>query len=259
MLDFSQIQSQYPAPLQQFQKGIFREYLQYNILQGIFESKLADKVSFMGGTALRIIHGNNRFSEDIDLDNFGLTWDDFENLVNAVQKNLLLEGFLIEIKKLEKAAYHCHIKFPEILYKNGISPLREEKILVKVDTFAQGYDYLPDPMILNKFDIFTEIRVTPLPILLSQKIYAAIDRKQPKGRDFFDITFLLGQTKPDYGYLSQMVGISNAIELRELFRQRISSLDFDALAEDVGPFLIRQGDINRVKLFKAYWEQAKLD
>ena len=52
MLDFQQIQSQYPEQLQQFQKGLLREYLQYNILQGIFESKFADKVSFMGGTAL---------------------------------------------------------------------------------------------------------------------------------------------------------------------------------------------------------------
>ncbi len=154
MLDFNQIQFQYPAPLQQFHKGIFREYLQYNILQGIFESKFADKVSFMGGTALRIIHGNNRFSEDIDLDNFGLSCDDFKKLVEVVQKGLILEGFLVEIKKVEKAAYHCQIKFPEILYEYGLSPLQQEKIMVKVDTFAEGYDYSPNPVILNKFDIF---------------------------------------------------------------------------------------------------------
>ncbi len=49
MLDFNQIQSQYPVPLQQFHKGIFREYLQYNILQGIFESKFADKVLSWAG------------------------------------------------------------------------------------------------------------------------------------------------------------------------------------------------------------------
>ena len=259
MLDFQQIQSQYPEQLQQFQKGLLREYLQYNILQGIFESKFADKVSFMGGTALRIIFGNNRFSEDIDLDNFGLSWVDFENLVDIVQKYLILEGFQVEIRKVEKAAYHCSIKFPDILYENGISPLQQEKILIKLDTFAQGYDYIPDVKILNKFNIFSEVRVTPLPVLLSQKIYAAIDRRQPKGRDFFDITFLLGQTRPDYGYLSQKLGLSNAEKLRNLVQEKIAPLDFDALAEDVSPFLIRQGDINRVRLFKTYWEQAKLD
>jgi len=259
MLDFQQIQSQYPAQLQQFQKGIFREYLQYNILQGIFESKFADKLSFMGGTALRIIHGNSRFSEDIDLDNFGLSWDDFERLVGIIQQFLILEGFLIEIKKVEKAAYHCQIKFPKILYENGISPLREEKILIKIDTFTQGYDYMPQVKVINKFDLFSEIRVTPLPVLLSQKIYAAIDRKQPKGRDFYDITFLLGQTKPDYGYLSQKLNVSNAKELRELVQQKIEPLDFEALAEDVSPFLFRKTDMKRVLLFKTYWGQAILD
>lgn len=258
MLDFQQIKSQYPEQIQQFQKGILREYLQYNILEGIFESKFANKVSFLGGTALRIIYGNNRFSEDIDLDNFGLSWEDFEALVGIIQKFLTLEGFLVEIKKVEKAAYHCHIKFPQILYENGISPLPQEKILIKVDTFAQGYDYSPIMKILNKFDIFSEARVTPLPVLLSQKIYAAIDRPQPKGRDFYDITFLLGQTKPDYGYLSQKLGISSPSELKRMVQQKIVHYDFEALAEDVKPFLIRQTDVKRVLQFNAYWDQVEL-
>ena len=259
MLDFQQIQAQYPEPLHQFQKGILREYLQYNILKGIFESKLADKVSFMGGTALRIICGNSRFSEDIDLGNFGLSWEDFERLVEIVGNFLKLEGFLIETKKVEKAAYHCQIRFPKILYDNGLFPLQQEKIFIKIDTFAQGCDYSPQVKLLNKFDIFSEIRVTPLAVLLSQKINAALSRKQPKGRDFYDITFLLGQTKPNYGYLSQKLGISNSEELREIVQQRIEPLDFKTLADDVMPFLIRKGDVNRVLLFKTYWGQAVLD
>jgi predicted nucleotidyltransferase component of viral defense system len=259
MLDFQQIKSQYPTQIQQFQKGILREYLQYNILQGIFESNDADKVSFMGGTALRIIYGNNRFSEDIDLDNFGISWDYFENLIRAIQKFLTLEGFLVEIKKVEKAAYHCNIKFPRILYENGISPLPNEKIRIKVDTFAQGYDYHPTIKILSKFDIFSEVRVTPLPVLLSQKIYAAIDRKQPRGRDFYDITFLLGQTKPDYGYLQQKMGITGPNQLRKTVSDIIAAYDFSDLAEDVAPFLIRKQDKQRVSLFKTFWAQTPLE
>jgi predicted nucleotidyltransferase component of viral defense system len=259
MLDFEQIRSQYPEQIQQFEKGILREYLQYNILQGIFESNFANKVSFLGGTALRIIYGNNRFSEDIDLDNFGLSWEEFEDLIAIIQKFLTLEGFLIEIKKVEKAAYHCHIKFPKILYENGISPLPQEKILIKVDTFAQGYAYEPSITILNKFDIFSEVRVTPLPVLLSQKLYAAVHRPQPKGRDFYDITFLLGQTKPDYGYLTQKLGISSPIALKDMVQEKIDNYDFEALAEDVRPFLIRQTDINRVLRFATYWNQVELD
>ena len=259
MLDFQQIKEQYPPTLQHFERGILREYLQYKILQGIFESKMAYRVSFMGGTALRILYGNNRFSEDIDLDNFGLTWAEFELLVDDAGRFLSLEGFEVELKKVEKAAYHCNIRFPRILFEHGISPLEQEKILIQVDTWAQGYDYSPDVRILNKFDVFTEIRATPLSVLLSQKIYAAINRKRPKGRDFYDITFLLAQTKPDYGYLAQMLGAGTAEGIRKMMLERLEGLDMVALADDVAPFLISEGDRKRVSLFKAYWEQAVLD
>jgi predicted nucleotidyltransferase component of viral defense system len=259
MLDFQQIKAQYPTALQVFEKGILREYLQYKILQGIFESKLASRVAFMGGTALRIIYGNNRFSEDIDLENSGISWAEFEDMVEAVRRFLSLEGFEVELKKVEKAAYHCNIRFPHILFEHGISPLQQEKILIQVDTLAQGYDYEPDVRILNGFDVFTSVRVTPLPILLSQKIYAAVNRKRPKGRDFYDITFLLAQTKPDYAYLGQMLGIGTTEGIREIMLERIAGMDMEAVADDVAPFLVCEGDRKRVSLFKAFWEQADLE
>ena len=80
MLDLQQIKKEYPEPLQGYERAIVREYLQCKILQAIFESNHASKLSFLGGTALRIVHGNNRFSEDIDLDNFGLSWQAFGSI-----------------------------------------------------------------------------------------------------------------------------------------------------------------------------------
>jgi predicted nucleotidyltransferase component of viral defense system len=85
MLDLQQIKQEYPEPLQVYKKAIVREYLQVKILQAIFESAQASKLSFLGGTALRIGHGNSRFSEDIDLDNFGLSWQAFGELVQRVK------------------------------------------------------------------------------------------------------------------------------------------------------------------------------
>ncbi|MDY6874130.1 MAG: nucleotidyl transferase AbiEii/AbiGii toxin family protein [Chloroflexota bacterium] len=258
MLDFEQVKAQYPQPLQQYERGILREYLQYKILQGIFESRYASEVAFMGGTALRIVYGNTRFSEDIDLDNLGLNWDQFDALVETVNRFLLLEGFETELRKVEKVAYHCTIRFPAILYENGISPLPDEKIRIQIDSFAQGYDYQPDLRILNKFDVFTEVRVTPLAVLLSQKIYAAANRKRPKGRDFYDITFLLSLTRPDFGYLTQKMGSGTPEQLREHFLEVTADNDFEALARDVAPFLIRREDEKRVLMFRAFWEQAAL-
>jgi hypothetical protein len=62
-----------PGPLQGFERAILREYLQFKILQVLFESDHAAQLSFLGGTALRIVYDNTRFSDDTDLDNFGLS------------------------------------------------------------------------------------------------------------------------------------------------------------------------------------------
>jgi len=259
MLDLQQIKQEYSEPLQGYERAIVREYLQYKILQAIFESTQASKLSFLGGTALRIVHGNSRFSEDIDLDNFGLSWQAFGELIQRVKLFLELEGFLVETSMVTKDAIHCDLRFPELLYDQGLSPHQQEKILIQLDTVAQGYTYTPEIKILNKFDVFTEIRVTPLNVLLSQKIYTAVNRKRPKGRDFYDITFLLSKTRPDFGFIHQKMGISSPESLREGLLLKIGDIDFEALAGDVAPFLIAKEQVKRVAKFREFWKQVDLD
>ena len=258
MLDFQEIKKQYPPHLQVFERAILREYLQTKILQAVFESKKASKLAFLGGTALRIIYGNERFSEDIDLDNFGLSWHEFEETIQKVKHFLELEGFKVEVKNIAKGAYHCYIKFPELLYQQNLSPHKEEKILIQIDTASQGFDYSPEIKILNQFDVFTEIRVTPLDILLAQKIYTAVNRKKAKGRDFYDITFLFAKTKPDFGFLKQKMGIDNAKDLQQEFSERIKDYNFQELAKDIAPFLMKKDQIKRVEKFKTFWEQVEI-
>lgn len=258
MLDFQQIKSQYPENLQRFERAILREYLQHKILQAIFDSRHAAKLAFLGGTALRIIYGNNRFSEDIDLDNFGLSWSEFEEIIQQVKRFMQLEGFEVEIRNVARYAYHCYLKIPELLYEQGLSPLPGEKMLIQVDTTAQGYVYQPRAILLNKFDVFTELRVTPPDMLLSQKIFTAINRSRPKGRDFYDITFLSGRARPELGFLRQKLGIETSAELRSAISARISAYDFKKLASDVAPFLVNQAEIRRVEKFREFWEQVEL-
>jgi predicted nucleotidyltransferase component of viral defense system len=259
MLDFQQIREQYPANLQKFERAILREYLQYKILQAVFDCNYASKLAFLGGTALRIVYRNNRFSEDIDLDNFGLSWTEFEEVIQKVKRFMALEGFEVEIRNVDKDAYRCYLKFPALLYEQGLSPFQEEKILIQLDTTAQGYPYKPETILINKFDVFAEIRVTPLNILLSQKIYTAVNRERPKGRDFYDITYLSSRTKPDMGFINQKVGVDTAESLRKEIAARITAYDFKILADDVSPFLINQEDVKRVEKFKEFWDQVELE
>lgn len=259
MLEFEQILNQYPQQLRRFTRAILREYLQVKVLQAIFESKQAHRVVFIGGTALRILHDNQRFSEDIDLDHFGLGWESFEEVIQTVERFLTLEGFAVEVQSVTRGAYHCNLRFPELLYKQGLSPQMTHKLLIQVDSFAQDYDYQPQVRILNMFDVFTEVRVAPMDLLLSHKLFTAINRPRPKGRDFYDITFLLPQTKPDYGFLSQKMGVHSPGELRRAILEGTATFDFDALAEDVTSFLIDTAQVKRVRLFRTYWEQVTLD
>jgi hypothetical protein len=98
-----------------------------------------------------------------------------------------------------------------------------------------------------------------LDILLSQKIYTAVNRKRPKGRDFYDITFLFSRTKPDMGFLSQKLGVGTKESLRKEISARIAEYDFKNLSAEVSPFLVNQADIKRVKKFSEFWDQVELD
>lgn len=155
MITLEQILAAYPENLRAFKESILKEYLQYKILNSIFNSEYANKLAFLGGTALRIVYNSTRFSEDLDFDNFGLSESEFISLSKIVQRDLILEGLEVEINTV------------------------------------------------------------PKDLLLSQKIYASVNRKRIMGRDFFDIVFLQGiGAKPNFAYLKKNIGIDNQKELK---------------------------------------------
>lgn len=259
MLSLKNIEQYYPDNERSFKKNILREYLQYKILEIIFNSKYAQAVIFLGGTALRIIYNNNRFSEDLDFDNFTLTEEQFADLANEVKKGLELQGYEVEIKNVFKGAYRSYIRMPNVLFDNDISSLKEEKIMIQIDTAPHAFNYKKDTKILNKFDVFTQIFTTPIDVLLSQKIYAALNRSRAKGRDFFDMVFLLSLTKPNYEYLDKKLGIKNGRELKEALLAKTADLNFDDLARDIESFLVNGQDSKKVKLFREYVSSLNFD
>lgn len=256
MLTFEAIAAGYPPNIRGFRRNILREYLQYKILQALFNSALARKLSFIGGTALRIVHGNTRFSEDLDFDNFGLAQAEFESLSKFVKRGLEREGYEVEIRNVYKKAFRCYIRFPKLLFAAGLTPIEEEKILIQLDTYGHGFKYRPERVILNKFDVFSEIFATPADILLSQKIYAAMTRKRAKGRDFFDIVFLASRTKPNYHYLEMKIGVDNAAGLKKKMIKQFRGVRFDQLTKEVGPFLFSANESKRVRLFPTWLKTA---
>ena len=258
MLDIKQIESFYPEYLKPFKRNILREYLQYKILEIIFDSKFGEKLSFMGGTAARIIYQNTKFSEDLDFDNLGLEEKDFEHMAGLIQKRLKLEGYVTEIKNVFKGAYRSYIRIADVLFENGLSGHRQEKLLIQVDTEPQGFNYSPDKIILNKFDVFSRVYAVPSDILLSQKIYAIFKRKRAMGRDFYDAVFLLGKTKPNFDYLRLKLKIKDMANLKTRLLSKCRNLDFNHLAKDVEPFLFIPSDSKKILFFCDYIENYRL-
>lgn len=252
MIDILQIESFYPESMRVFKKNILREYLQYKILEIIFDSDFGNQLVFMGGTAVRILHQNTRFSEDLDFDNRGINQEEFNKLIALIQKKLKLEDYTIEIKNIFKKAYHSYIKFSGILFKTGISSHLEEKLLIQIDTESQDFPYKPEKIILNKFDVFLRINAVPLNILLAQKITAIFTRKRAMGRDFYDAVFLLGKTMPEFDYLNAKLRINSLNQLKKALLLKCKELNFKQLAKDVKPFLFRAEDSKKIIFFEDY-------
>ncbi len=259
MLELEQIKSYYPGNLRGVERFMLREYLQYKILEILFESVYANKLVFIGGSALRIVHGNNRFSEDLDFDNFNISPEEFIEIGKTIQHGLKLEGYEVDIRSMTRVVYHCYIRFPKLLFDNKLSGHAEEKIFIRLDTEAQHFDFIPQRHLLNRFDVFTEIKITPVDILLAQKFLTIISRKQSKGRDFYDVIFLLGRdVKPNFDFLSKKASISNGRILKEAVSEKISSIDMKVIAEDVKPFLFNQKEVKKVVMFSDYLQQITL-
>ncbi|MFH1429126.1 MAG: nucleotidyl transferase AbiEii/AbiGii toxin family protein [Candidatus Margulisiibacteriota bacterium] len=256
MLTLEQLQNYIPGDIyNKNKKAALVEYLQYEVLESIYKEKTAFQLCFIGGTAIRIIYNSARFSEDIDFDNFGLSFQEFDALLNKACKNMELKGFQIEIKIIEKGAYHCFIRFPEILYKAGITTNTREKILVKVDAEQKQKYYNPQRVLINKFGIYQNILSAPADVLLAQKIMTIIDRKREKGRDLYDVSFLLGLTRPNYKYLEDCYNLNEA-EIKNKLVQRVKELDLEYLARDVEPFLFFPEQKQRVLSFDNYIKQV---
>lgn len=257
MLDIKQIETFFPEPMRAYKKNLLREYLQWKLIEVIGDSPNALKMAFMGGTAIHILHGNNRFSEDLDFDNLGLNQKDFYRLVEHVKKRISLLGYEVETKIHVDAAFRVYLKFPWVLYENKISRHKKEKLIIQIDMEPQNFPYEPEKKIISKFDVFLRIQAVPEDLLLSQKILCVFKRPRLMGKDFYDIVFLLGKIRPNYAYLVNKLNIQSPDDLKKRLIKKCQNVDFEKLARDVRPFLFNPDDTKKVLYFPDYIKELE--
>ena len=237
-----------------------REYLQHVILRLLFEQKDLPNWVFHGGTALRIIHGLNRFSEDL---NFHLTVKDegyaLTPVIAKLHKNLALQGYTTSDSVIkEKTVRSTFIKFEGLLFESGLSPNKDEKLSIKLEVDANpppGWEV--ERKIINTYFPFSLIH-HDVPSFLSGKLHAILQRPYTKGRDFYDIIFLLSRWKdlqPNIPYLQNALIQTNysgdPINLgswKSVIGDYARSLNWGQIQDDVKPFIISSGDSDLVDL-----------
>lgn len=240
-----------------------REILQEITLIGLWRGKFFEHAAFYGGTALRILYGLDRFSEDLDFTllqtNHSFHWDAFEK--NVVDE---LHGYGFEVSFIEKKKHTGTAIQSAFLKTNTLQSLM--KIGVK-NLVSSGHH--PDALIRIKVEIDTDpilgfdvepiylreplpipIRALKEPSLFAGKTHAALYRawkKRVKGRDWYDLVWFLRRgipLNPRYieaymksdGELPDDESLTEA-KVKELLKKRIEEIDLHAAKEDVRPFL----------------------
>jgi predicted nucleotidyltransferase component of viral defense system len=257
MLDIDQIETFYPENLRPFKRNLLREYLQYKILEVIYSSPYARDLCFMGGTAIRIVHSSNRFSEDLDFDNRSVDQEGLRSLTDLIHKRLSREGYLSEMQHTLRGAFRASIRIPEILFQSGLSRHRDEKLSIQVDAEPQQFNYTPETFLINRFDVLVRAQVVPVDLLLAQKLTCLFTRKRLLGRDFYDIIFLMARTKPHFDYIKKRTGLATVKAMQKEILRKCKEVDFKQLVRDVAPFLMNREDAEKIRYFPEYIQAVR--
>jgi predicted nucleotidyltransferase component of viral defense system len=260
MISFDEIRSFFADGLRKnpsYFEYMLKEYLHYRMLDIIFSGKYASKMSFIGGTNLRILYQIQRFSEDLDFDCFNLSREEFFKLTDKIISRLVGEGIKVEAEDKEKdlrlAVFRRNIIFPGLLFELGFTGHREKQLLIKIECEPHNYVYEPIKPIIQKFNVFTQIFAPSPDILLSMKTGAVLERR--KGRDYYDFIFLSGITDPDFGYLESKFGITNHTQLYERILETIETTDFRIKSRDFEKLVFDPAETKKVLFFKEYLRQ----
>ena len=246
-------------------KNALKEIIQAITLLGLSRQGFFNNAAFYGGTALRIGHGLNRFSEDMD---FTLLNPDPEFLIDSflkgIEEELKSYGLDLTSQKVEKKiatpVESAFLKGNTLailmtitagsLPASGTHKNELLKVKLEVDTdppVPSGENetlFLTSPIPFN-------YRILKLESLFAGKLHAVLCRQYPsgrvKGRDYYDfIWYMNRKVRPDLRYLEAKLKQSGAIKTNEILTletvktmliKKVSELDIDSARADVAPFI----------------------
>ena len=247
-----------------------REIMQEVALLGLWRSKFFERAAFYGGTALRILHGLDRYSEDMDFTLLAATPGfDLGTYGKSLEKELSAFGFKVSVQRKEKsrpgAVQSAFLKadtYSEMLVVTTDEDILAEipkgstlKIRLEIDTDPPGGFSTESRFLLQPIPF--SVRTMTLPCLFAGKMHAVLCRQwktRVKGRDWYDFVWYVANAAPlDLGHLQERMRQSGhldaAVDLtgalfRKMLKEKIESLDVDLARADVEPFVRTAGALD---------------
>lgn len=241
--------SAYDLSTEQQKRNAVFEVNQQVILAGLHNGGFFDVASFYGGTCLRIFHGLQRFSEDMDFslltpnDNF-----DFTKYFQPIIDEFVLVGREVNIKKKEKKNFgkveSAFLKDTTDVYDISFQTDKSIKIKIEVDTQPPINFRTEQKLLLLPHSFMT--RCFTLPDLFAGKMHALIYRawkNRVKGRDWYDFEWYVRHNVPlSFNHLAERALQFNGEALeKESFilrlKEKLASANINQVKSDVIPFV----------------------
>ncbi len=256
-----QMLAEYKCKSTQDYENALKVIMQEIALLGLWRAKFYEHALFYGGTALRILYGLPRFSEDLD---FSLLKPDPKFNLNsfhrAITEELEAFGFEVEVQakvktaesalesafiKAETKVHLLKIKSPESI-TSRMQGGQSLKIKLEVDTQPPGHHGIEVMDLMRPLPF--QVKTMPLPDLFAGKIHAVLARawgNRVKGRDFYDYLWYLGRNTPvSLKHLEARLVQSGHLEgeltekkFRQMLKEKFESFDIIKAKADVAPFL----------------------
>lgn len=242
-----------------------REIFQELALLGLWRAKFFERAAFYGGTALRILHGLDRFSEDLD---FSLLTPDLDfdlgRYLAGLERELAAFGLAVSVttkpKTARRAVQFAFLKAGTLEHlltigagaaiTRGMPGNQTIKVKLEVDRDPPGGFGTETHFLLRPLPF--SVRAYTLPDLLAGKMHAILFRRwrnRVKGRDWYDLVwFAANHPTLRLAHLEQRMRQSgdwtapealDEGEFRELLAQAVARLDVGQAVRDVEPFVRR--------------------
>ncbi len=247
-----QMLSKYHLTSNEDYSNALREVMQEIALAGLYRGGFFDQAAFYGGTCLRVFHGLQRFSEDLD---FSLLKEDpdfsLEPYFRTIRDEFSAFGFDVDIVATKKSARSdiesAFLKKTSSIYDVRVSGRKMVKIKFEVDTCPPLGFAVQERLLIHPYSFY--VKCFSLSDLFAGKMHALLFRQwknRVKGRDWYDFEWYIKQgvklnldhfvERALQGASLENDSLDNA-DFLNLVQQKIQQLDVASARQDMVRFI----------------------